>query len=70
VANILAGTLVDLAPALCLALKPGGKIALSGILKEQAGQVSSIYSQWLENIEQIKLEDWVLISGKRRERDT
>jgi len=70
VANILAGTLVDLAPALCLALKPGGNIALSGILKEQAGQVSSIYSQWLENIEQIKLEDWVLISGKRRERDT
>ncbi len=69
-ANILAGTLVKLAPILCSALKPGGLIVLSGILKEQAGEVSGEFTRWLEGIKQTTLEDWVLISGKHREQNT
>jgi ribosomal protein L11 methyltransferase len=68
-ANILAGTLLKLAPVLCSALKPDGRIALSGILKEQAEEVASEYARWLDDIEQRSLEDWVLISGKRKEQE-
>ena len=68
-ANILAGTLVKLAPVLCSALKPGGLIALSGILDEQAEEVIGVYKQWLEDMKQSDLEGWVLISGKRKELD-
>jgi ribosomal protein L11 methyltransferase len=67
-ANILAGTLLKLAPVLCSALKPGGLIALSGILKDQAEELVREYAGWLDDIEQRNLEDWVLISGKRKER--
>jgi ribosomal protein L11 methyltransferase len=70
VANILAGTLVQLAPMLCSHLKPGGRIALSGILKDQAAEVRECYSQYLRDIQTVNLEDWVLISGIRRESET
>ena len=65
-ANILAGTLVKLAPALCSALKPGGQIALSGILPEQADEVRSAYRHWLQDIEVLSQEGWILIKGKRK----
>ena len=66
-ANILAGTLVKLASELCSVLKPGGQIALSGVLQEQAEEVSKVYQQWLEDMKVIALDGWVLISGRRKE---
>jgi ribosomal protein L11 methyltransferase len=66
-ANILAGTLTGLAPELCTALKPGGRIALSGILQEQADEVSRAYERWLDQIKLEAREEWVLISGRLRE---
>ena len=38
-ANILAGTLVELAPQLCGYLQPGGQLILAGILKQQVHEV-------------------------------
>ena len=66
VANILANPLTILAPVLAQAVRPGGRIALSGILQQQAEQVSQVYQQWFD----IKIadfqEDWVLLSGNKR----
>jgi ribosomal protein L11 methyltransferase len=66
VANILSSALSVLAPALAAACKPGGSIALSGILREQAEQVAAIYAEWFEMNEPGFLESWVLLTGRRK----
>ena len=43
-ANILAGPLMDLAPGIARALKPGGRIILSGLLDRQASEVLHAYA--------------------------
>lgn len=43
VANILAGPLQQLAPALCAALARGGAVVLSGLLRDQEHQVEDRY---------------------------
>lgn len=44
VANILAGPLIDMAPALARALAPGGIAILSGLLDEQADAVAAAHA--------------------------
>jgi len=66
VANILSSALSVLAPALAAACKPGGSIALSGILRGQAEQVAAIYAEWFEMNEPAFLESWVLLTGRRK----
>jgi ribosomal protein L11 methyltransferase len=66
VANILAGPLVDLAPTLLGALRPGGALALSGVLADQVEAVRAAYADQLE-LEPGRLrEDWGLICGSKR----
>jgi len=43
IANILAGPLIELAPAFAAALAPGGMIILAGLLDTQAAAVSAAY---------------------------
>jgi ribosomal protein L11 methyltransferase len=43
IANILAGPLIDLAPALAGALAPGGRLILAGLLERQAEAVAAAY---------------------------
>ncbi|HYN45743.1 MAG TPA: 50S ribosomal protein L11 methyltransferase, partial [Allosphingosinicella sp.] len=43
VANILAGPLIALAPALTAALAPGGRLILAGLLDHQAEKVAAAY---------------------------
>ena len=64
-ANILAGPLVELAPIICQALRPGGILALSGILQEQATAVREAYSAYCDMDEPVIEGDWVRLSGKR-----
>ncbi|MDC0534460.1 50S ribosomal protein L11 methyltransferase [Francisellaceae bacterium] len=66
IANILAMPLISLIDTICSKLKPNGKIALSGILAEQADDVAQAYSKYchIENIKQ--LEDWVIITGIKK----
>lgn len=66
VANILSSALSVLAPALASAARPGGKIALSGILREQAEQVSAIYQEWFDMNPPVFMDSWVLLTGSRR----
>ncbi|WP_263082181.1 50S ribosomal protein L11 methyltransferase [Endozoicomonas sp. Mp262] len=66
VANILAGPLVSLAPRLAGLVKPEGKLALSGILAEQAEEVLHAYSPWFDLEPPVIQDGWVLISGKRK----
>lgn len=66
VANILAGTLIDLSSEVISAIKPGGRLALSGVLTEQARWVSDAYQPDIESISKQEMGHWVLLSGKRR----
>lgn len=45
IANILAGPLIELAPAFAEAVAPGGMIVLAGLLDTQATQVAAFYSK-------------------------
>ena len=65
-ANILAGPLVELAPMIAGHVAPGGRIALSGILANQADDVYQAYAaQGLIMDEPVIREGWVRLSGVR-----
>jgi ribosomal protein L11 methyltransferase len=63
VANILSNPLRVLAPAICAHVRSGGRLALSGILREQAEEIIGIYAQWLPMKVADTREDWVCLSG-------
>ncbi|MFO1388106.1 50S ribosomal protein L11 methyltransferase [Cellvibrio sp.] len=64
-ANILAGPLAELAPALNAMTKVGGKICLSGILAIQADAVKAAYAQWFDFDPIATQEEWVRITGTK-----
>lgn len=64
-ANILAGTLIELEPILAKLLLPSGRIVLSGLLYEQVDKVSSAYATNFELLAPVTLENWVLLEGRR-----
>jgi ribosomal protein L11 methyltransferase len=66
VANILSSALSVLAPALAKSCKAGGKIALSGILREQESAVSAIYAQWFDMEPSQTMDSWVLLTGTKK----
>lgn len=63
VANILSNPLRVLAPAICAHVRSGGRLALSGILREQAEEIIAIYAQWLPMTVADVREDWVCLTG-------
>lgn len=65
-ANILAGPLVSLAPQLIAHTRTGGRLALSGILAEQAQEVRDAYSDAFALDPTAEKDGWVCISGVRR----
>ena len=69
VANILADPLIELAPRLAALVRPGGALALSGLLHDQVGSVAAAYAPWFDLEPPEIQEDWVLLAGRRRERD-
>ena len=62
-ANILAGPLIELAPCLSASLRPGGSLALSGILEEQAPELEKAYSADFPGLQKKVLNGWVLLTG-------
>lgn len=65
-ANILAGPLVELAETLAARIAPGGRLALSGILANQADDVLDAYrAQGLHMHEPVERDGWVCLSGYR-----
>ncbi|MGA0023389.1 MAG: 50S ribosomal protein L11 methyltransferase [Burkholderiales bacterium] len=67
VANILANPLTVLAPLLARLTLPGGFIALSGILAEQADAVIDAYAADFAMRLEGKDEGWVLLTGVRKD---
>jgi ribosomal protein L11 methyltransferase len=67
IANILANPLCELAAQLCAYLRPGGAILLTGILEQQAASVQDSYSQWISFDTPVQRDEWVMLSGFRRE---
>src|SRR5690554_555764 len=67
VANILAGPLVTLAPQLTALVKPGGRIALSGILAEQTDEILAAYDADFELDPVANKDGWIRVSGVRRD---
>ena len=65
-ANILAGTLVELAPVLSALTVPGGNLVLSGILEAQACEVAGAYRGVFAMQIGGESEGWVRLEGKRR----
>jgi ribosomal protein L11 methyltransferase len=65
-ANILANPLLELAPLLASLIKPGGQIVLSGILAEQAEEVSQRYTEWFNMHTPALEEEWVRLEGIKR----
>ncbi len=63
VANILTRPLIVLAPTLARLVAPGGKMALSGILLDQADDVIAAYAPWLALRVADEKEGWVCLEG-------
>jgi ribosomal protein L11 methyltransferase len=67
VANILAGPLAELAPLFAQSVKPGGSLALSGILDGQQDELLVRYAQWFDRLSTTIRDGWVRITGNRSE---
>ena len=65
IANILAGPLKTLAREFSSLVKPHGRLILSGILAEQAADVSDAYRPWFENPRITERDGWVRIDSIR-----
>ena len=65
VANILAHPLIVLAPVLARLARPGGHLALAGLLRPQAEEVCAAYRAFFDIRVEEEEEDWTLLSGIR-----
>jgi ribosomal protein L11 methyltransferase len=66
VANIMAQTLIDLAPSLAKQMEPGGELFLSGILDFQGDDVAEAFAEnGLEGVSRREKGEWVLLHFKK-----
>ncbi len=65
-ANILAGTLIELEPLLASLTRTGGKAALSGILAEQTESVSQAFNSDFNMLKPVQQQEWILLEGVRK----
>ncbi len=66
VANILAGPLVALCGQLTRLVKPGGRLALSGILAEQTEDILQAYGAGFDLDSVAERDGWIRVSGTRK----
>ena len=66
VANILAETLKHLSTEISELIRPGGWIAMSGILESQIDSVKTAYQKTIDFDQPTILEDWVLLTGTKK----
>ncbi len=69
IANILAGILVKLAEPLQAMVADGGKLALTGILVDQAEEVAEAYADRFPDLDRTTIDNWILLSGSRKKRE-
>lgn len=63
VANILTNPLCVLAPGICSHVRPGGRLALSGVLAPQAEQVIAAYAPYIALEVGAEHEGWIRLEG-------
>jgi ribosomal protein L11 methyltransferase len=69
IANILAGPLIELAPALSMILRDGGTLILAGLLNTQASDVARVYrAQGMRLAERRDTGDWPCLRLVKRSR--
>jgi ribosomal protein L11 methyltransferase len=66
VANILSEPLIELAPRFGALVRPGGALALSGILESQASAVALACAPWFDMRTFATRDSWVCLNGERR----
>ena len=66
VANILSQPLIVLEPLLAARTRLGGRVALSGILEAQAGEVAEAYGAHFGARVVAREDGWALVEGRRR----
>jgi ribosomal protein L11 methyltransferase len=66
IANILARPLWELGSLFARSLKPGGALALSGILDGQQDELLARYAEWFDILTTTLRDGWVRISGVRK----
>ena len=66
IANILSDPLIELAPRFASLVRPGGKIALCGILESQAASVTLACAPWFDMRAFATRDEWVCLNGERR----
>ncbi|WP_217512839.1 50S ribosomal protein L11 methyltransferase [Vibrio metschnikovii] len=67
VANILAGPLRELSAVIKSLIKPGGLLAMSGVLNTQAEDVATYYRDQLDIDLIIEQEEWCRITGRKQD---
>ena len=65
VANILAAPLIELKDRFAALVRPGGRIAVSGILADQAESVAAAYARWFIIRATTVRDGWAMLSGSR-----
>lgn len=65
IANILAGTLIEMAAELSKRTMHGGLLALSGILSEQVADVSAAFVDWITLDVPAERNNWARLTGTR-----
>lgn len=67
VANILAGPLTELAPAIAARTQPGGLLALSGLLNTQTEKVCDAYKPWFTQFDVAEKEEWIRVCAVKND---
>lgn len=65
-ANILAGPLRELQDVITAYCKPGGRLALSGILDTQASEIGDLYARDFDVDPAATEGDWARVTGRRK----
>ena len=63
-ANILAGTLIELAPVLSGLVRPGGQLVLAGILDDQATEVRTAFAPYATLEICGQRDGWTALAGR------
>ena len=66
IANILANPLVSLCEHFADLVKPGGRIALSGIMDDQLAMILETYSEYFQELKVVQKDEWCCVSGQRK----
>lgn len=65
-ANILAGTLIEVRERIAAACRPGGTLVLSGILAAQTDAVVAAYRESFDIVGVSRRDDWCCLRARRR----